>query len=300
MMSKLTRAPAAPQAVIAGIAFMLFGCFLSAGTSALAKAMLLAFPLAQVLLIRNATAVAGCSIVTPFKAFRSLPRPRIQILRVLLSGAEAPMYFFAISKLPLVDVLTYYMAGPIYVTAMSATLLREPVGWRRWSAVVIGFIGVVIALRPSSALLSLPSLVALVGSLFYAGMLTTTRMVRGTPNSILVLTQISAVLVVAIVAAPFVWTTLTPGQFILMGCLGIGTLITTACINRSLTLAPASIVVPYQYALIVGGALFGYLFFGEKPEPTTLIGAAIIIGAGLYIFMRELKVAPKPPVVETP
>jgi drug/metabolite transporter (DMT)-like permease len=210
------------------------------------------------------------------------------------------MYFFAISSLPLVDVLTYYMAGPIYVTAMSATLLGEKVGWRRWSAVVIGFIGVLIALRPSAELLSFPSLIALAGSILYASMLTTTRMVRGTPNSILVITQIGAVLIVAMIAAPFVWITPTLGQFILMMCLGVGTLITTACINRSLTLAPASIVVPYQYALIVGGAVFGYLFFAEKPQVTTLIGAAIIIGAGLYIFMRELKVAPKPPVVEPP
>jgi drug/metabolite transporter (DMT)-like permease len=166
--------------------------------------------------------------------------------------------------------------------------------------VIVGFIGVLIALRPSSALLSFPSLIALAGSLLYAGMLITTRMVRGTPNAVLVLTQISPVLLVACVAAPFVWIQPTTGEFILMACLGIGTLITTGCINRSLTLAPASIVVPYQYALIVGGALFGYLFFAEKPELTTLVGAAIIIGAGLYIFMRELKVAPKPPVVEAP
>lgn len=210
------------------------------------------------------------------------------------------MYFFAISKLPIVDVMTYYMAGPIYVTALSATLLREPVGWRRWSAVLIGFAGVLIALRPSSALFSLPSLIGLAGSSLYAGMLITTRMVRGTPNTLLILSQIGAVLVVALIAVPFVWTTPTSGQLILMACLGVGTVITTGCINRSLTLAPASIVVPYQYAFLVGGAIFGYLFFNEKPEISTVIGAAIIIGAGIYIFMRELKVAPKPPVVEAP
>jgi drug/metabolite transporter (DMT)-like permease len=218
----------------------------------------------------------------------------------VLCAAEAPMYFFALSTLPIVDVMTYYMAGPIYVTAMSATLLGERVGWRRWSAVLIGFAGVLIALRPSSALLSLPSLIALLGSVLYAGMLITTRMVRGSPNSVLVITQVSGALIVAAIVAPIVWVPPTLGQAILMACLGVGTLITTGCINRSLTLAPASVVVPYQYALIVGGAFFGYLFFNEKPEPTTLIGAAIIIGAGLYIFMRELKVAPKPPVVEAP
>jgi drug/metabolite transporter (DMT)-like permease len=294
------RASKAPRAVVAGIAFMLLGCFLSAGTSALAKGMMLAFPLAQVLLIRNLTAATICSSAVPFRKLRNVPRPGIQVLRMACCGIEAPMYFFAISHLPLVDVLTYYMAGPIYVTAVSALFLGERVGWRRWSAVVIGFVGVLIALRPSAALLSAPALIALGGSLLYAGTLITTRMVKGTPNIILVMSQVTPPLIFAMIAAPLVWMTPTLGAFIVMASLGIGTLITTGCINKSLTLAPASIVVPYQYALIVGGALFGFLFFGETPQVTTLIGAAIIIGAGLYIFMRELKVAPKPAVVEAP
>lgn len=279
---------------------MLFACFLSAGNSALAKAMMLGVPLFQVLLIRSATAVLACSPFTPFRAFTSLPRPRIQMLRALLSAIEAPMYFFAIAFLPLVDLMTFYMAGPIYVTALSALLLGEKVGWRRWSAVLVGFVGVLIALRPSSPLLTLPSLVALGGSLVYAGMLITTRMVRGTPSIILTITQISAILIVSLVVAPFVWITPTAAQLALIACLGLGTVASTTCINRSLLLAPASVVVPYQYTLIIGGAFFGYLVFGEKPLLTTLIGAAIIVAAGLYIFMRELKVAPKPPVVEAP
>jgi drug/metabolite transporter (DMT)-like permease len=300
MISFKNRAAKAPQNVIAGIAFMLLGCFISSGTSALAKGMLLAFPLLQVLAIRNFTAIALCSTITPFRSFASLPLPRIQILRVVLCAIEAPMYFFALSMLPIVDVMTYYMAGPIYVTAISAVFLGERVGWRRWSAVAAGFLGVLIALRPSSALLSLPSLIALAGSVLYAGILITTRMVRGTPNSILVLTQIVGAFFIAAIMAPMVWIQPTPGQFILICALGLGTVITTGCVNRSLSLAPASVVVPYQYALIVGAALFGFLFFNEKPQVTTLIGAAIIIAAGIYIFMRELKVAPKPPVVEAP
>ncbi len=279
---------------------MLFGCFLSAANSAFAKAMLLAFPVAEVLLFRNFGALLFGSPFVRLAAFRTVPRPRLQVLRFLLCAFEAPMYFFAIGHLPLVDVMTFYLAGPIYVTAISATILRERVGWRRWSAVCVGFAGVLIALRPSAALLSWPALVALTGSLLYAGMLTTTRVLRGTSDIVLLGTQIFAVFLLAAFAAPWHWLTPAPGDVILMFFLGIGTLITSGCINRALKLAPASIVVPYQYTLIVGAALFGYLFFNEKPEPTTLVGAAIIIAAGIYIFMRERKVAPKVPVVEAP
>ncbi|HVX98898.1 MAG TPA: DMT family transporter [Pseudorhodoplanes sp.] len=299
MISPRSSAAKAPRAILAGIALMLFGCLLSAGMSTLAKAMMFAFPLMQVLLVRNLTAAAVCA---PFAIgpLLNMPRPWLQLFRFALCAAEAPMYLYAISQLPLVDVMTFYMAGPIYVTVLSATLLGETVRWRRWSAVLVGFLGVLIALRPSSAMLTASALIALTGSVLYAGVLTTTRMLRGTPNVVLMMTQISGPLVYALIAGLQNWTEPSLTDLVLMCSLGLGSVVTTGCISRSLALAPASIVVPYQYALIVGGALFGYLFFGERPDVTTLIGAAIIIGAGVYIFTRELKVAPRPPVVEAP
>ncbi len=300
MKSLHSRAAALSQTALAGIALMIFACLVASGAAALAKAVLLAFPIAQVLLIRSLSALAfGAPFARPAD-FKNIPRPGLQLFRFGICAVEAPMYFYAISHLPLVDVMTYYMAAPIYVTAASATILGEPVGWRRWSAVLIGFVGVLIALRPSSAMLSVPALVALGGSLLYGAMLTSARVLRGTRDIVLVATQLSGVLIFAVIMAPMNWLPLALGDLVLIASLGIGTLITSASMNRSLKLAPASVVVPYQYMLIVGAAFFGYVFFGEKPELTTLIGAAIIIGAGIYIFMRELKVAPKPPVVETP
>jgi drug/metabolite transporter (DMT)-like permease len=296
MISPQFRAVKAPQAVMAGIALMLFGCFLSAGMSALAKVMMMAFPLMQVMLIRNLTAATACA---PFVlgSLRGVPRPRLQLLRFALSAAEAPMYMYAISTMPLVDVMTFYMAGPIYVTVLSAVLLGEDVRWRRWTAVLIGFLGVLIALRPSASMLTASAAIALVGSVLYAGLLTTTRVLRGTPNIVLMFAQITGPLLYAVFAGLRDWIAPSMLDLVLMGSLGLGSVITIGCVSHSLKLAPASIVVPYQYSLIVSGALFGYLVFGERPDPTTLVGAAIIIGAGIYIFMRELKVAPKPPVV---
>src|SRR5690606_37425147 len=141
-------------------------------------------------------------------------------LRMACCGIETPLYFFAISHLPLVDVMTYYMAAPIYVTDVSALFLGEPVGWRRWSAVVIGFIGVLIALRPSSAMLSMPALITLCGSLLYAGMLITTRMVKGTPQITLVVSQVSPPLLFAAIEGPLAWATPSWGALIVMASLG--------------------------------------------------------------------------------
>ena len=96
-------------------------------------------------------------------AFSSLERPWLQLLRVTLSTIEVAAFFIATVYLPLADVITYYLACPIFVTALSGILLREKIGWRRWSAVLIGFCGVLIALRPSAQTVSWPALIALAG-----------------------------------------------------------------------------------------------------------------------------------------
>jgi len=159
----------------------------------------------------------------------------------------------------------------------------------------VGFAGVLIALRPSPAMLTMPALVALTGSVLYAFVLTTTRVLRGTPDRVLLLGQQIGVLIVAGVLASQTWVPVGASDIALTAALGVLTLIGSFCINRSLKLAPASVVVPYQYTLLPWGGLFGFIFFAETPQSTTLIGAALIIAAGLYIFMREQAVARRAP-----
>ena len=131
------------------------------------KWLVATYSVGQLLLIRSATTLI---LLAPFiwwagrDAFVSAPRPGLQVLRIVLSTLEVAMFFWAVGNLPLADAVTFYLAGPIYVTAISALFL-ERVGWRRWSAVLAGFLGVVIALRPSAATLTLPALIALGGSL---------------------------------------------------------------------------------------------------------------------------------------
>ena len=294
---------AQPRFALAGIGLMVLGIFLFCCNDALGKWLLGSYSVWQMLVIRSIAAIA---LLAPFiwregrAAFASAPRPGLQVLRVSLSVTESIMFFVALSYLPLADTVTFYLAAPIYVTAISALFLKERVGWRRWSAVVAGFVGVIIALRPSTATLTWPALIAIVGSLGFAVFLIITRMLRGTSDVVMVSGQFGAMLLVSGAIAPIGWIAPSALDFGLMLVLGVVAMTAFACMNRSLKLAPASVVVPYQYTMIVWAVVLGWLVFGDVPDAFTLTGAAIIIGAGLYILWREQIVARREPVVAAP
>ena len=194
------------------------------------------------------------------------PWPSLQLLRVVLSTLEVAFFYWAVAYLPLADVMTYYLAAPIYVTALSPVLLDEAVGWRRWTAVLVGFAGVLVALRPSASTLTLPALVAVLGSLIFALMMITTRKLRGTSGTALVTGQTLGALLLGGALAPFDWVTPSPRDFLLLSLLGVVAMVAHVCVNRSLQLAPASVVAPFQYTLIVWAVVLGYLVFGDVPQ----------------------------------
>jgi drug/metabolite transporter (DMT)-like permease len=291
--------PAGAAHAVAGIGLMLTGIALFAINDALGKWLLATYTVGELLLIRSATALL---LLAPFlrrggmAAFTGAPRPRLQIARVILSTLEVAMFFWAVSYLPLADTVTFYLAGPIYVTALSVLLLGETVGWRRWTAVLIGFAGVLLALRPSAASLTLPALIALTGSLFFALLMVVTRLLHETPNTVLVGGQIVGTLLFGVLATPFAWVAPSPRDLALLCLFGAISMLALACVNRSLKLVAASVVAPYQYTLIVWAVVLGYLVFGDVPDLYTLLGALVIVGAGLYIFWREqLRRAPRAP-----
>ena len=287
------------SANLAGIGLMVLGIFLFCCNDALGKWLLGTYSVWQMLAIRSAAAMVLLSplIWREGHAMLAAPRPWLQFARVLLSVAESIMFFIAVTYLPLADTVTFYLAAPIYVTALSALFLKEHVGWRRWSAVVIGFIGVMIALRPSAATLTLPALVAIAGSFCFAVFLIITRMLRGTSDVVMVGGQFAAMLLVSGVVAPIGWITPSLVDFGLLMLLGVVAMTAFACVNRSLKLAPASIVVPYQYTMIVWAVALGWTVFGDVPDAFTIGGGAIIIVAGLYILWREQIVARREPAL---
>ena len=276
-----------------GVLLMLLGVLLFAANDTLGKWLVGAYGVGQLLLFRS---TVGLLVLLP-SIWRSrsalLPpvRPGLQLLRALLSAAEAATFFLSILLLPLAEVITFYMASPIFVTALSPFLLGERVGWRRWTAITAGFLGVILAMNPQGGL-SPAALVPIAGSFAYALFVIATRRLAGTPAPILLGWQfLVAMLLGLVLVVQTSWVTPGPLEAVLLVVLGLGSLAGNVCVTHSLRLAPASAVMPLHYTLIPWGMLFGYLVFDEVLTPLTLLGAAIIVGSGLFIFWREQAVA---------
>jgi drug/metabolite transporter (DMT)-like permease len=302
MVSDTTLSPADRRAAVAGIGLMTAGIFMFAVNDAMGKWLVATYSVGQLLLVRS---MAALVLLVPFiwrdrATFAQAPRWGMQTLRAVLATVEVGCFYWAVSYLPLADVMSYYLAGPIFVTAIAGGFLGEAVGWRRWSAVAVGFLGVVVCLRPGSAALSWPALIALAGSLTFSLSMISTRTLRGTSDTVLVTSQTAAALVFGAVLSPASWVTPSTRDLVLLALLGMVAMVAHVCVNRSLKLAPASTVVPYQYTTIVWAVLFGYLVFGDLPDAFMLTGAAIIIGAGLFIFLRERQLARRASFSEPP
>jgi drug/metabolite transporter (DMT)-like permease len=287
------------QNIALGIGLMLLATFVFSVNDVIGKWLAGTYSVGQILLFRS---VAALVILTPVivrlgpAPFRAAPRPWLQLGRVVFGVSEVACFYLAVSVLPLADAMTYYLAGPIYVTVLAAVLLKERVGWRRWSAILVGFGGVVVTLQPSFGSFGWPALVAFIGSVLFAFLMIMTRSLRGTSDTVMVASQMFGSLVLGLVWAPFDWVPMSFRDMILTGLVGCVGMAALFGVNRSLKVAPASIVVPYQYTIIVWAIVFGYLVFGDVPGPATLVGAAIIVAAGLFIFFREqaIKVRPEP------
>ncbi|MCG7391488.1 DMT family transporter [Microvirga sp. ACRRW] len=290
--------PASPSSkvrsgVLVGIGLMLLGTFMFSVNDVMGKWLVATYSVGQVLLLRS---VAALAILLPLMHRQNIPlkvppQPGLHAFRILLSTLEVACFYWAVTYLPLADVMTYYLAGPIYVAAFAAFWLGEKIDKPRILAIGVGFIGVLIALRPSPATLSWPAFIALAGSMFYSLLMITTRKLRDTDDGTLVLGQILGNLIFGILVAPFAWV--APGWLDLAGLflLGIVSMAAHACVNRSLKIAPASVVAPYQYTLIIWAIVLGYLAFGDIVEFWTLVGAAVICTAGLALLLLEREAA---------
>lgn len=287
----------APNSNTLGIAFMLLAILLFSLNDAMGKWLVSTYSVGQLLLIRS---IAALVVLAPliwrsgWASVVKLEKPWLMALRVALTTAEVSAFYLAVVYLPLADVITYWMAAPIYVAALSPLLLGEHVGWRRWTAIFVGFLGVLIALEPSSATLSLPALISLCGSLFFALMMIAGRALRGAPDIAMVFWPTVGAGLAGLATVPFAWTSPPTLDLSLLALLGVVALAAHFFTNRSLKLADAATVTPYQYTLLVWAVTFGWVFFGETPRPAVLVGAAFIVASGLYIFFREQQLGRRP------
>ncbi len=215
-------------------------------------------------------------------------RPLLQVVRATLLLVGTFSNFVALHYLPLAQVGSIIMSIPLFVCALSAPLLGEPVGGRRWAAVIVGFIGVLIVMRPGFEGFSWAALFSLNAAFFVALYQVATRKVAASDAATTTLfftTAVGAAIMTPV--APFFWTTPDPvsiGLMLALGLLGGGG---HYLLIHAHHLAPAAVLAPFSYSQIVWMTLIGVVVFGHFPDHWTIAGAFVVVGSGLYVFHRE-------------
>ena len=215
-------------------------------------------------------------------------KPKLQFLRGLILLIANICFFYSISIISLAKALTLAFIAPLIVTAFSPFFLGEKVGYRRWLAVIIGFIGSLVVIRPGLVEINLASIAALFTGVMYGFYLIITRKLSTSDNPLLtlLLTGVVGALIISI-ATPFVWVQPSTNQWILMAFVGIFACIGHFFLILSLKYADASKLAPFCYFEIISNIIIGYYFFGDFPDIWTFLGLFIIVSAGIYIFRRE-------------
>lgn len=280
-----------PGAASRGIALFLATIFIFASLDTLAKYMTRDFHVVQIAWGRYVFSSAFLLVLVPryglIRPLRSA-RPWFQVMRAMLLAAVSLMFFTAVSYMPLVNVTAIGFAAPLILTALGHFVLGERVGVRRWLAILVGFSGVLVIIRPGVDVVHWAAFIALAMAAMNAVYQLATRMLAGvdSPQTTIFFTNIAGSIGFSFVV-PFFWT--PPGLY---GWLGLATLGFMGGLGHYLLIqafghAPVSILAPYAYTAIIWVTISGYLVFGQLPDLWTIVGAAIIIASGIYVFYRE-------------
>jgi S-adenosylmethionine uptake transporter len=284
----LSSPPAAPGL---GVALYLLGVLFFALNDALGKWLVADYGVGQLMMLRSigAGVVLAPMIVSLRVDLFDFGQWRLQALRIAAMAADAFSFYFSTRFMPLADVMTFYMASPLILIALSAPLLGERVERFRWIAVAVGFVGVLIALRPSPQMFSWASLLALFGSTMFALGQAATRKLRRSHWLPLIVWQFAGAGLLGAATTPFAWTTPTRFDLGLMFLVGVVSMVCFIFITRALSMARAAVLAPLQYVAIFWATIIGWLVWRDAPTWPIVLGNAIIIGSGLYVAVRDVR-----------
>ncbi len=281
--------------VLRAIGLMVFACFiLSVMAGEIRFVADTGMPIFQIVFLRN---VAGLLFFLPWLAqvgFGGLKTERIGAfgLRSLLGFASMLSWFYAVSVLPLADAVALNFTAPIFGTILAIIFLKEVVGIRRGTAMVVGFLGAMIILRPGFSDLSIDAYSAIVSAITMASSMIMVKLLSRT-ESITAMVALNQLLVLpmSLIPALFVWETPTIEQ--LLAILFIGFLATVGhlAFTKAYSLADASVVMPFDFFRLIFSALIGFIFFMQEPDLLTYVGAAVIFASSIYIAIRESRVS---------
>jgi len=280
------------NAALLGIGFMLAGTFFMSLNNAVLKWLTADYPPGQILFMR----ASFICIPIAFFIWRAggwhstrVVSVKGHALRAAFTVASAFFFVNGVKYLPLVDATAVTFAGPLFITILATIILGEKVGWRRWSAVIAGLIGVLIITRPTGDVIRLAVLLPL-GSAFAGAMrdvITRRLAARETSNSILVTTT-AAVACAGLLTLPFGWTMPTSLDLAIVALGGMITGCGHYCLIETFRHAEAGLVAPFKYSSILWAVGLGFFVWGDWPDMLVMVGTAILIASGLYILRREM------------
>lgn len=274
-----------------GMGLMLLGFFLFSSGDVQAKLLTEVLPPFQIVWFRSMGLTLGVLLWMALRGTR-LPhanRPGPQIARGVAAAGSAVLFVTAVAHVPLADAVAVSFVAPFMLTIAGAVLLREPVGLRRWLAVIVGFVGMVIVIRPGMGVLHPAILLVVAAAALFAARQVLSRVVAGS-DSIATTVAYTALTATALLslAQPFVWINPPDLQsWALILGLAATASVGEILIIRALDIAQAVVLAPLHYSLILWGTGYGFLAFGDLPDGWTLIGCAVIVASGLYTLHRE-------------
>ncbi len=293
-----------------GIILVVVGMFVFSFQNIAIKWINGGYPVLQIVIIRSLVALPLAVLFFRMEGHRGLPsttQRRLEYTRGLLLFLSYNTYFMGVASLPLAEVATIRFSAPLTITLLSVVMLGEKVGPRRWGALVVGFLGVLLIMRPGTTSFNLGSVFVAVATITYSLSLMLTRRLRNYDSSATMAYYCTAVyLVMAIALAPLAslvgempdahpsiaflfrqWAVPTPIDLLIMA--GLGGIWATGMflVARAYSLAPASVAAPFEYTALPINVMWGMLFWNEIPTWATWAGAGLTLGAGVYILLRE-------------
>ena len=216
--------------------------------------------------------------------------PKLQILRGITLLSANICFFYSISIISMAKALTLAFIAPLVTTSLSTIILGENVGIKRWSAVIVGFLGSLIVIRPGLIEFNLATFAALGTGFFYGVYLIITRKLHTVDNPLLTLLITGVVgAIISSLFVPIIWVNLSQSQWLWLALMGIFACLGHLLLIYSLRYADASKLAPFGYFEIVTTIILGYYFFQDFPDIWTFTGLLIIISSGVYVFNREIK-----------
>lgn len=274
-----------------GIAHAALGVFLFSAHDVVVKWLVADFPVLEIIFFRSLAALIPCVLFVRreggLRALR-VRRRRLLVLRGLLGVGAFGTFYLAYAFLPLADVIAIGFSAPLFVTALSGPLLGEKVGGRRWAAVVAGFFGVLIMVRPGSQVFQAAALFALTGSALYAlAMIATRRLVATETTAAVIVFSNLIYITVGGVSLLYRWVPPSLGDALMLAGVGLISGCAQFAMTQAYRYARAATVAPFDYTALVWAIFFGYLVWGDLPGVGVALGAPLVIGTGLYILRRE-------------